>query len=57
MSYDYLDDAVAELAAATGSRPTSNVVCTVHGAGEFTVAEAVADIAAVLDGWVGRPPT
>ena len=51
MSYDYLDDAVAELATryevATyqqrGLSPS-----TEHG--EFTVAEAVADIAAVLDG-------
>ena len=51
MSYDYLDDAVAELAAryrvATyqqrGLAPSTEQ-------GEFTVAEAVADIAAVLDG-------
>src|SRR6185436_16772649 len=51
MSYDYLDDAVAELATryevATfqqrGLSPS-----TEHG--EFTVAEAVGDIAAVLDG-------
>ena len=51
MSYDYLDDAVDELAAryqvATfqqrGLRPSTEQ-------GEFTVAEAVADIAAVLDG-------
>jgi len=54
MNYDYLDDAVAELAAryqvATfqqrGLAPSTEE-------GEFTVAEAVADIAAVLDelGW------
>jgi pimeloyl-ACP methyl ester carboxylesterase len=51
MSYDYLDDAVAELAiryqVATfqqrGLAPSTEL-------GEFTVAEAVADIAAVLDG-------
>ena len=51
MSYEYLDDAVAELAAeyqvATfqqrGLAPSTEQ-------GEFTVAEAVADIAAVLDG-------
>src|SRR5262245_39704835 len=51
MSYDYLDDAVAELASryrvATfqqrGLAPSTEQ-------GEFTVAEAVADIAAVLDG-------
>ena len=51
MNYDYLDDAVAELAAryqvATfqqrGLAPSTEQ-------GEFTVAEAVADIAAVLDG-------
>ena len=51
MSYDYLDDAVEELAAryqvATfqqrGLAPSTEQ-------GEFTVAEAVADIAAVLDG-------
>ena len=51
MNYDYLDDAVAELAAryqvATfqqrGLAPSAEQ-------GEFTVAEAVADIAAVLDG-------
>lgn len=51
MNYDYLDDAVAELAAryqvATyqqrGLAPSSED-------GEFTVAEAVADVAAVLDG-------
>ena len=51
MSYDYLDDAVAELAGryrvATfqqrGLAPSTEQ-------GEFTVAEAVADIAAVLDG-------
>lgn len=51
MSYDYLDDAVAELATryevATfqqrGLAPSTE-------RGEFTVAEAVADIAAVLDG-------
>lgn len=51
MSYDYLDDAVAELAAryqvATfqqrGLAPSTEE-------GEFTVVEAVADIAAVLDG-------
>jgi pimeloyl-ACP methyl ester carboxylesterase len=51
MSYDYLDDAVAELAVryqvATfqqrGLAPSTE-------RGEFTVAEAVADIAAVLDG-------
>ncbi len=51
MSYDYLDDAVDELAAryrvATfqqrGIRPSTEQ-------GEFTVAEAVADIAAVLEG-------
>jgi len=51
MTYDYLDDAVAELAAryrvATfqqrGLAPSTEN-------GEFTVAEAVADIAAVLDG-------
>ena len=51
MSYDYLDDAVAELAAryrvATyqqrGLAPSTEQ-------GDFTVAEAVADIAAVLDG-------
>jgi pimeloyl-ACP methyl ester carboxylesterase len=51
MSYDYLDDAVAELAGryrvATfqqrGLAPSTE-------RGEFTVAEAVADIAAVLDG-------
>ena len=51
MSYDYLDDAVAELAAryrvATfqqrGLAPSTEQ-------GEFTVAEAVADVAAVLDG-------
>jgi pimeloyl-ACP methyl ester carboxylesterase len=51
MSYDYLDDAVAELAAryqvATyqqrGLAPSTEE-------GEFTVAEAVADISAVLDG-------
>jgi len=51
MSYDYLDEAVAELAAryqvATfqqrGLAPSTEY-------GEFTVAEAVADIVAVLDG-------
>ncbi len=51
MNYDYLDDAVTELAAhyqvATfqqrGLAPSTDQ-------GEFTVAEAVADIAAVLDG-------
>ncbi len=51
MNYDYLDDAVAELAAryqvATfqqrGLAPSTEQ-------GEFTVAEAVADIVAVLDG-------
>jgi len=51
MNYDYLDDAVAELAAhyrvATfqqrGLSPSTEQ-------GEFTVAESVADIAAVLDG-------
>ena len=51
MNYDYLDEAVAELAAryqvATfqqrGLAPSTE-------RGEFTVAEAVADIAAVLDG-------
>lgn len=51
MNYDYLDEAVAELAAdyqvATfqqrGLPPSTDQ-------GEFTVAEAVADIAAVLDG-------
>jgi pimeloyl-ACP methyl ester carboxylesterase len=51
MSYDYLDDAVAELATryrvATfqqrGLAPSTEQ-------GEFTVAEAVADVAAVLDG-------
>jgi len=51
MNYDYLDDAVAELAdryqVATyqqrGLAPSTDQ-------GEFTVAEAVADIAAVLDG-------
>ena len=51
MNYDYLDDAVAELATryqvATfqqrGLAPSTEQ-------GEFTVAEAVADIAAVLDG-------
>ena len=51
MNYDYLDEAVAELAAryqvATyqqrGLAPSTEE-------GEFTVAEAVADIAAVLDG-------
>ncbi len=51
MNYDYLDDAVAELSAryqvATfqqrGLAPSTEQ-------GEFTVAEAVADIAAVLDG-------
>ncbi len=51
MSYDYLDDAVAELAAryqvATfqqrGLAPSTEQ-------GEFTVAEAVADIVTVLDG-------
>ena len=51
MSFDYLDDAVTELAAryqvATfqqrGIAPSTDQ-------GEFTVAEAVADIAAVLDG-------
>src|SRR3954449_12218435 len=51
MNYDYLDDAVAELAAryrvATfqqrGLAPSTEE-------GEFTVAEAVADIGAVLDG-------
>ncbi len=51
MNFDYLDDAVAELAAryevATyqqrGLAPSTEQ-------GEFTVAEAVADIAAVLDG-------
>src|SRR4029077_16403729 len=51
MSYDYLDDAVAELAhryqVATfqqrGLAPSTED-------GEFTVAEAVADVAAVLDG-------
>lgn len=51
LSYDYLDDAVAELAdryqVATfqqrGLAPSTEQ-------GEFTVAEAVADIAAVLDG-------
>src|SRR5262245_4881133 len=54
MSYDYLDDAVAELAGGyrvatfqqRGLAPSTE-------RGEFTVAEAVADIAAVLDalGW------
>ena len=51
MSYDYLDDAVAELAGGyrvatfqqRGLAPSTE-------RGEFTVAEAVADIAAVLDG-------
>lgn len=51
MNYDYLDDAVLELAAqyqvATfqqrGLAPSTEQ-------GEFTVAEAVADVAAVLDG-------
>lgn len=51
MNFDYLDDAVAELAAhyqvATyqqrGLAPSTEQ-------GEFTVAEAVADIEAVLDG-------
>jgi pimeloyl-ACP methyl ester carboxylesterase len=51
MNYDYLDDAVTELAARyqvavfqqRGLAPSTEQ-------GEFTVAEAVADIAAVLDG-------
>src|SRR5215510_5522011 len=51
MNYDYLDDAVAELASryqvATfqqrGLAPSTEL-------GEFTVTEAVADIAAVMDG-------
>jgi pimeloyl-ACP methyl ester carboxylesterase len=51
MSYDYLDDAVAELAAryqVATFQQRGLAPSTAHG--EFTVAEAVADVAAVLDG-------
>jgi pimeloyl-ACP methyl ester carboxylesterase len=51
MNYDYLDDAVQELAAryrVATFQQRGLAPSTEHG--EFTVAEAVADIAAVLDG-------
>ncbi len=51
MNYDYLDDAVVELAAryqVATFQQRGLTPSTVQG--EFTVAEAVADIAAVLDG-------
>ena len=51
MNYDYLDDAVVELAAryqVATFQQRGLTPSTVEG--EFTVAEAVADIAAVLDG-------
>jgi pimeloyl-ACP methyl ester carboxylesterase len=51
MNYDYLDDAVEELAAryqVATFQQRGLAPSTEHG--EFTVAEAVADIAAVLDG-------
>ena len=51
MSYDYLDDAVAELATryeVATFQQRGLAPSTEHG--DFTVAEAVADIAAVLDG-------
>lgn len=60
LNFDYLDDAVAEVAGGyrvatyqqRGLAPSTEQ-------GEFTVAEAVADIVAVLDGvgWGGRRPT
>jgi proline iminopeptidase len=51
MNYDYLDDAVLELAAryqVATFQQRGLAPSTLQG--EFTVAEAVADIAAVLDG-------
>ena len=51
MSYDYLDDAVAELAARyqVATFQQRGLAPSTEG-GDFTVAEAVADVAAVLDG-------
>ena len=58
MSYDYLDDAVTELAAhyRVATFQQRGLAPSVVN-GEFTLAEAVADIVAVLDGWGGAPPT
>lgn len=51
MNYDYLDDAVAELAARyTVATYQQRGLAPSTDQGEFTIAEALADIAAVLDG-------